>query len=92
MQSAVVDNLPLSKLPHDRRTFDEFTPFWEAYNDEAESYDKELIKEWASDLDALLIFAGLFAGVNTAFIIESHKNLSEDSGDINSLVLKNILH
>ncbi|KIM27698.1 hypothetical protein M408DRAFT_54007, partial [Serendipita vermifera MAFF 305830] len=33
---------------------------------------------WNSSLDSLLVFAGLFAGILTAFLIESRRSLSED--------------
>ncbi|KIM22872.1 hypothetical protein M408DRAFT_57183, partial [Serendipita vermifera MAFF 305830] len=33
---------------------------------------------WNSSLDSLLVFAGLFAGILTAFLMESSKDLKED--------------
>ncbi|KAK7059914.1 hypothetical protein R3P38DRAFT_3168370 [Favolaschia claudopus] len=54
---------------------------WSVYVAEAEKYDKALVESWKSDMDALLIFAGLFSASLTTFIIESYKTLSPDSGD-----------
>ncbi|CAK5263417.1 unnamed protein product [Mycena citricolor] len=53
---------------------------WSAYITEAESYDKGLIDGWRSEMDGLLIFAGLFSGIITTFIIDSYKTLNADSG------------
>ncbi|CAK5263409.1 unnamed protein product [Mycena citricolor] len=53
---------------------------WSVYISEAEKYDQGLIDGWRSEMDGLLIFAGLFSGVVTTFIIESYKTLSLDSG------------
>ncbi|CAK5278484.1 unnamed protein product [Mycena citricolor] len=53
---------------------------WSIYISEAESYDKGLIEGWRSEMDGLLIFAGLFSGVITTFIIDSYKTLNADPG------------
>ncbi|CAK5263433.1 unnamed protein product, partial [Mycena citricolor] len=53
---------------------------WGVYISEAESYDKGLIEGWRSEMDGLLIFAGLFSGVVTTFIIDSYKTLNADPG------------
>ncbi|KAG8983753.1 hypothetical protein FRB93_007068 [Tulasnella sp. JGI-2019a] len=63
--------------------------FWNQYVKEADLFDKELVKGLGGDLDALLIFAGLFSAVNTAFIIESYQDLKPDpaeSGGTNDLL------
>ncbi|KAJ7119814.1 hypothetical protein C8R44DRAFT_878206 [Mycena epipterygia] len=54
---------------------------WAVYISEAEKYDKSLIESWKSDMEGMLIFAGLFSASLTAFIIESYKTLVPDSGD-----------
>ncbi|CAG8701104.1 2554_t:CDS:2, partial [Acaulospora colombiana] len=61
---------------------------WGLYLEEAEAEDKELMEPWNKDLDSLLIFAGLFAGILTAFIVESRKELYEDP---QTRLLKDIL-
>ncbi|CAK5263420.1 unnamed protein product [Mycena citricolor] len=53
---------------------------WGVYITEAEKYDQGLIDGWRSEMDGLLIFAGLFSGVVTTFIIDSYKTLNPDSG------------
>ncbi|KAG6905294.1 hypothetical protein DXG01_003625 [Tephrocybe rancida] len=65
--------------------------FWTIYAKEAEQHDKVLTETWKSDMDSTLIFAGLFSATVTAFIIESYKKLSEDSGDATVSLLKQML-
>ncbi|TDL27692.1 hypothetical protein BD410DRAFT_869093, partial [Rickenella mellea] len=54
---------------------------WSLYVTEAGKFDKALVESWRGDMDGILIFAGLFSASVTAFIIESYKKLSPDSGD-----------
>ncbi|KAF8174826.1 hypothetical protein K438DRAFT_1527546, partial [Mycena galopus ATCC 62051] len=54
---------------------------WALYVSEAAKYDKALVESWKSDMDGILIFAGLFSACLTASIIESYKTLRPDSGD-----------
>ncbi|KAJ7480676.1 hypothetical protein FB451DRAFT_1556250 [Mycena latifolia] len=53
---------------------------WTIYIGEAEEYDKSLVESWKSDMEGMLIFAGLFSASLTAFIIESYKTLTLDTG------------
>ncbi|KZP05746.1 hypothetical protein FIBSPDRAFT_765476, partial [Athelia psychrophila] len=55
---------------------------WSLYSVHAEKVDKERMESWKGDMDGILIFAGLFSAVVTAFIIESYQNLQQDSGDV----------
>ncbi|KAJ7645208.1 hypothetical protein DFH06DRAFT_1212676 [Mycena polygramma] len=54
---------------------------WAVYISEAEKYDKGLVESWKSDMQGMLIFAGLFSASLTAFLVESYQGLSRDSGD-----------
>ncbi|KAJ7164097.1 hypothetical protein C8R46DRAFT_870045, partial [Mycena filopes] len=63
---------------------------WAVYVSEAEKYDKALVATWRSDMDGMLIFAGLFSASLTAFIIESYKTLNADSGDVSVILLAQI--
>ncbi|KAJ7818480.1 hypothetical protein B0H14DRAFT_2246832, partial [Mycena olivaceomarginata] len=53
-------------------------------------YDKALVESWKSDMDGLLIFAGLFSASLTAFLIESYKTLSPDQGAMTIALLAQI--
>ncbi|KAJ7470178.1 hypothetical protein B0H11DRAFT_1991106 [Mycena galericulata] len=53
---------------------------WSIYISEAEKYDKALVERWKADMEGMLIFAGLFSAILTAFLIESYKTLSLDQG------------
>ncbi|CAG8664127.1 7372_t:CDS:2, partial [Acaulospora colombiana] len=77
---------------------------WALYLEEAEADDRELMDPWSKNLDSLLVFvsqsvfghghrshraqAGLFAAILTAFLVESRKELFEDS---QTQLLKEIL-
>ncbi|KAJ7125985.1 hypothetical protein C8R44DRAFT_979907 [Mycena epipterygia] len=63
---------------------------WAVYISEAEKYDKALVASWRSDMDGLLIFAGLFSASLTAFLIESYKTLTPDQGDRTIAILTHI--
>ncbi|KAJ7188998.1 hypothetical protein C8R46DRAFT_866076, partial [Mycena filopes] len=63
---------------------------WTVYISEAEKYDKALVESWRGNMDGMLIFAGLFSASLTAFIIESYKTLTPDSGDTTAALLKQI--
>ncbi|KZW03723.1 hypothetical protein EXIGLDRAFT_599714, partial [Exidia glandulosa HHB12029] len=52
---------------------------WRVYREEAKMYDNTLLEGWSSTLDILLIFAGLFSAVATAFVIESYLLLQPDN-------------
>lgn len=60
---------------------------WDVYNNEAKILDTELIKDWTSSLNFLLVFSGVFAAILTAFIIESKKLLEEDSTNLVAEIL-----
>ncbi|KAJ7145556.1 hypothetical protein C8R44DRAFT_655501 [Mycena epipterygia] len=63
---------------------------WAVYISEAEKYDRALVESWKSDMEGMLIFAGLFSASLTAFIIESYKTLNPDSGDTTINLLSQI--
>ncbi|KAJ6533614.1 hypothetical protein B0H19DRAFT_1272259 [Mycena capillaripes] len=63
---------------------------WAVYISEAEKYDKRLVESWKSDMQGMLIFAGLFSASLTAFLIESYKTLNVDSGDATVQLLARI--
>ncbi|KAJ7280373.1 hypothetical protein C8J57DRAFT_1302447 [Mycena rebaudengoi] len=54
---------------------------WSVYISEAEKYDKALVDSWRGNMNGMLIFAGLFSAILTAFIIESYKTLRPDSNE-----------
>ncbi|KAJ7616151.1 hypothetical protein DFH06DRAFT_1307142 [Mycena polygramma] len=63
---------------------------WAVYVSEAEKYDRGLVESWKSDMEGMLIFAGLFSVSLTAFLIESYKTLNPDSGETTVLLLAQI--
>ncbi|KAK1222449.1 hypothetical protein PQX77_014697 [Marasmius sp. AFHP31] len=63
---------------------------WEEVMKRVDKNDDGLEKGWKEDIDTLLVFAGLFSAVVTAFTIESYKWLSEDSSDQTVAILTHI--
>ncbi|KAJ6597568.1 hypothetical protein DFH09DRAFT_1272236 [Mycena vulgaris] len=63
---------------------------WTVYISEAEKYDKALVDRWRSDMEGILIFAGLFSASLTAFLIESYRTLTPDQGQLSVLILAHI--
>ncbi|KAG8927416.1 hypothetical protein FRC01_007515, partial [Tulasnella sp. 417] len=63
--------------------------FYHYYDQLADELDEDLTKRLKSQLDSLLIFAGLFAGVNSAFLALTLPMMSADpANDTNALLLQ----
>ncbi|PPQ93762.1 hypothetical protein CVT25_008142 [Psilocybe cyanescens] len=52
--------------------------------------DKMQCDAWKDEVQNLLIFAGLFSGIVTAFIVESYKNLQQNPADVMVILLSQI--
>ncbi|KAH9074298.1 hypothetical protein EDB83DRAFT_1953023 [Lactarius deliciosus] len=63
---------------------------WLMYLSESEKYDKAISDGWKDDANGVLVFTGLFSATVAAFIIESYKKLSPDSGDQTAFLLQQI--
>ncbi|KAK1230399.1 hypothetical protein PQX77_006515 [Marasmius sp. AFHP31] len=63
---------------------------WEEVLNRVEENDEGMEKWWKDDIDTLLVFAGLFSAVVTAFTIESYQWLSEDPSDQSIAILAHI--
>ncbi|KDQ56010.1 hypothetical protein JAAARDRAFT_112881, partial [Jaapia argillacea MUCL 33604] len=53
-------------------------------------YDENMVQGWKEDIDTLLVFAGLFSGVLTAFNIQSYQMLQQDEMQTSNLLLAQI--
>ncbi|KAG8935198.1 hypothetical protein FRC00_011346 [Tulasnella sp. 408] len=66
--------------------------FYTCYEAMADELDEEMVKGLKSQLDSILIFAGLFAGVNTAFLAFTLPDMSADpADDTNALLLQLVI-
>ncbi|PVF99317.1 hypothetical protein CPB86DRAFT_731646, partial [Serendipita vermifera] len=74
---------------NDNNAAEKKTP-WDLYNERAQIYDRETIKEWEDTLSIHLVFAALFSGILTAFIIASLPILQEDNQEVMKDILINI--
>ncbi|KAI0758592.1 hypothetical protein BC629DRAFT_1109790 [Irpex lacteus] len=52
---------------------------WAAMATKVREFDEERIKDTKEDMDTLLVFAGLFSAVLTAFLVESYQRLLPDT-------------
>ncbi|RXW15918.1 hypothetical protein EST38_g9939 [Candolleomyces aberdarensis] len=52
---------------------------WYLYLEDAEREAKDRMELWKTSLDSLLIFAGLFAGIVSSFLIDARHDLQENS-------------
>ncbi|KAI0249957.1 hypothetical protein BJV78DRAFT_624468 [Lactifluus subvellereus] len=52
--------------------------------------DKVLAKRWADDASEILLFTGLFSAVVAALLVESMKQLKQQSTDVSAFYLQNI--
>ncbi|RXW11404.1 hypothetical protein EST38_g14451, partial [Candolleomyces aberdarensis] len=60
----------------------EFRPearIWYLYLEDAEQEAKDRVELWKTGLDSLLIFAGLFAGIVSSFVIDARRDLLTNS-------------
>ncbi|KAG8916446.1 hypothetical protein FRC01_003150, partial [Tulasnella sp. 417] len=88
MTSQPTENL--IKLPAVPKKFgDDGGKFYRYYDELADELDEDMVTSLKSQLDGILIFAGLFAGVNSAFLAFTLPQLSADpSDDTNALLFQ----
>ncbi|KAG8938078.1 hypothetical protein FRC00_005339 [Tulasnella sp. 408] len=80
----------LTEMPDIPKEFgDDGGNFYKYYDELAEELDEDLVKSLKAQLDGILIFAGLFAGVNSAFLALTLPQMSADlAEDTNALLLQ----
>ncbi|KAI0716801.1 hypothetical protein C8Q76DRAFT_673137 [Earliella scabrosa] len=63
---------------------------WSDATTAVRSYYDELVVRWREEMDTLLVYAGLFSAVLTAFVVESYPLLQPDSSDPTVAMLQQI--
>ncbi|EIN08435.1 hypothetical protein PUNSTDRAFT_24199, partial [Punctularia strigosozonata HHB-11173 SS5] len=63
---------------------------WAHVYERLEKHDRDMIKGYSEDIDSLLIFAGLFSAVLTAFLVEAYTQLQPDNTQISVQLLADI--
>ncbi|THH27591.1 hypothetical protein EUX98_g6610 [Antrodiella citrinella] len=63
---------------------------WTMYNEKANTHDTALVERIKGSMDSILVFAGLFSAVVTAFLLESYQMLNPSSGDVTVYYLEQI--
>ncbi|EJD54850.1 hypothetical protein AURDEDRAFT_28079, partial [Auricularia subglabra TFB-10046 SS5] len=61
---------------------------WQECYKLAQKYDNDVCQTYREQLDTLLVFAGLFSAVVTAFTVESYKWLSTDPTELSVELLR----
>ncbi|KAK0429788.1 hypothetical protein EV421DRAFT_1722744, partial [Armillaria borealis] len=64
---------------------------WSIYLDEAADFDANMLAEWRDTVDVLLVFAGLFSAVLTAFVVQTSQNMQPDYNQASTFLLFEIL-
>ncbi|KAG1746107.1 hypothetical protein EDB19DRAFT_1905983 [Suillus lakei] len=80
-----------SPRPSQSQADDAKSRFWATYTREATDYDGEFLEKYQSDMDIVLIFAGLFSAVNTSFIVNMQSNLNPDPFHTTNVLLGMLL-
>ncbi|KAK0489952.1 hypothetical protein EDD18DRAFT_561382 [Armillaria luteobubalina] len=64
---------------------------WQTYVEEAISFDVERLDEYRDTIDVLLVFAGLFSAVLTAFVAQTSQNLQPNYGEASAILILQLL-
>lgn len=67
-----------------------FARHWQHVLTGFKAKDDAMLKDFNEEIDTLLVFAGLFSAVLTAFIIDVYKRLEEDPADASAAILRRI--
>ncbi|SJL11089.1 uncharacterized protein ARMOST_14492 [Armillaria ostoyae] len=60
---------------------------WRTYLDESQKLDADRVGDWRETVDVLLVFAGLFSAVVSAFAVQFSQNLQPDYNQISAYLL-----
>ncbi|KAG2357402.1 hypothetical protein BDR07DRAFT_1297828, partial [Suillus spraguei] len=77
----IIEVLETSSIAEER-VKDQASKFWIAYKKISSEYDDNLLERCNSDMKTLMLFAGLFSAVNTAFIIAMQPNPVDTTNDL----------
>ncbi|KAJ7271607.1 hypothetical protein C8J57DRAFT_1507513 [Mycena rebaudengoi] len=82
----------LERLSSKAPGIDKTTTFWNLYKTLANEHDKAFQKKYSTDLDASLIFAGLFSAVDSAFIIQIQPEIRRINTPLLRVVAQSLLY
>ncbi|KAK0200816.1 hypothetical protein DFS33DRAFT_1386750 [Desarmillaria ectypa] len=60
---------------------------WRTYLDKSQRFDADIVSDWRDTVDILLVFAGLFSAVVSAFAVQFSQNLQPDYNQISAYLL-----
>ncbi|KAJ7017628.1 hypothetical protein C8F04DRAFT_898480, partial [Mycena alexandri] len=64
---------------------------WKDIHEKVKRRDDATIRDYDSEIDTLLVFAGLYSAVLTAFIIDVYQNLNVDYAQDSATILRQML-
>ncbi|KAK0189514.1 hypothetical protein F5146DRAFT_889464, partial [Armillaria mellea] len=65
---------------------------WRTYIDESQRFDADRVGDWRETVDVLLVFAGLFSAVVSAFAVQFSQNLQPDYNQISASLLFELVY
>ncbi|KAI0760946.1 hypothetical protein BD413DRAFT_593170 [Trametes elegans] len=78
------------RLFPDERSDHEPPPDWSTCAARMREFDEAMVRNWKEEIDTLLVFAGLFSAVVTAFDIEAYHLLQDDPNQASTQLLQQI--
>ncbi|KAG2357066.1 hypothetical protein BDR07DRAFT_1243790, partial [Suillus spraguei] len=63
--------------------------FWAAYKKISGEYDDKMVQNYNDSIDTIMLFAGLFSAVNTAFVIAMQPNPADTTNDLLVQLMQN---
>ncbi|OBZ72178.1 hypothetical protein A0H81_07613 [Grifola frondosa] len=86
--SSISGSANFSKVPHG--TSGDSFEWWSSCASLMKRHDEAMVRGWKEEIDTLLVFAGLFSAVLTAFNVEAYKLLQDDPTEISARLLAQI--
>ncbi|KAH9918095.1 uncharacterized protein B0H18DRAFT_1123254 [Fomitopsis serialis] len=64
------------------------SPAWSQLAKEVWTYEESRVKRWRNEIHTLLVFAGLFSAVVTAFVVQYYAVLQPEAPNFNTIILE----
>ncbi|KAF9026231.1 hypothetical protein BDZ89DRAFT_41990 [Hymenopellis radicata] len=65
---------------------------FKTYMDESTKFDFDMVENWRDGLDMLLVFAALFSGVVTTFVVQTSQSLRVDYAQVTATLMLRLIH
>ncbi|KAG2078670.1 hypothetical protein BDR04DRAFT_998350, partial [Suillus decipiens] len=85
----IIDILETSSISGERVKGPD-SKFWAAYKKISGEYDEKMVQNYDGSIDTIMLFAGLFSAVNTAFVIAMQPNPTDTTNDLLVQLMQNV--